>query len=69
MIRKIVAYLPCMLFYWASDSISSLIQKVPDGHPHLDDFLFQFFLGTSLYSMWWDEFGQLNFWTDANKVD
>jgi len=64
MIKKIIAYVPCHVFYYLGDKVANILNLVPDDDKfdHVSFMLYQVYNGLMLYSTWWNDFGGLDVW-------
>ena len=71
MIKKIIAVVPCYLFYWIGDLLSELLNKLPDTEKWewVCDITCRGYCGMMMCSVWWNDFGGLKVWENPNGVD
>lgn len=70
MIKKIIAFVPCYVFYFIGDRISKALNKMSDSADTewLVNLMYNYYVGFMLYSSWWNDFGGLNLWGQPDKV-
>lgn len=70
MIKKIIAYVPCLVFLVIANRINKALNHVPasEDTKWLADTMFNYYIGFMLYSSWWNDFGGLNLLGQHGKV-
>jgi hypothetical protein len=70
MIKKILAFIPCYLFYFLGDLTSKIINKVPnlDKYKWVVYSLYNIYCGCMITSAWLNDFGGMTLWnSDSSK--
>lgn len=68
-IKKVIAYIPCHVFYYLGDIVSKIMQKIPDGDEYeiLAYSAYDIYNGLMLWSIWWNDFGGLEVWKNSQE--
>ena len=68
MIKKIIAYIPCNIFFYLGDAVSKVLNLIPNDEKFepIAHMVYSIYNGLMLYSAWWNDFGGLSVW---EKID
>lgn len=73
MIKKILAFLPCHVFWYLGDWTANVLNIIPNNPSPSWEFvtsiLYRCYSGFMLISVWWNDYGGLKVWEQQGEVD